>query len=117
MRRSWRINAKTRVAAVLEFPSKKVLNVQSQLEKLIAQHCYLNRSAKDGCRSYLHAYASHSLRSVFDVHRLDLAKVAVASASRCRRESVWLWAVVGRTSSRRDGGRMEASRLRTRSPF
>jgi len=34
------------------------------------------QSAKDGYRSYLHAYASHSLRSVFDVNKLDLVKVA-----------------------------------------
>jgi len=39
---------------------------------------YLNKSAKDGFRSYLQAYASHSLRSVFDVNKLDLAKVAKA---------------------------------------
>lgn len=59
-----------------EFPAAKVINVQSQLEKLISQNYYLNRSAKDGFRSYLHAYASHSLRSVFDVGKLDLVKVA-----------------------------------------
>jgi len=34
------------------------------------------QSAKDGYRSYLHAYASHSLRSIFDVQKLDLVKVA-----------------------------------------
>lgn len=34
------------------------------------------QSAKDGYRAYLQAYASHSLRSVFDVHKLDLVKVA-----------------------------------------
>ena len=34
------------------------------------------QSAKDGYRSYLHAYAAHSLRSVFDVNKLDLVKVA-----------------------------------------
>ncbi|TPX07812.1 uncharacterized protein E0L32_010499 [Thyridium curvatum] len=59
-----------------DFPAKKVINVQSQLEKLIGQNYYLHQSAKDGYRSYLHAYASHSLRSVFDIHKLDLAKVA-----------------------------------------
>ncbi|MCJ1482259.1 ATP-dependent RNA helicase [Schaereria dolodes] len=59
-----------------EFPSKRIVNVQSQLEKLIQQNYYLNKSAKDGYRSYLHAYASHSLRSVFDVNKLDLVKVA-----------------------------------------
>ncbi|EEH45360.1 ATP-dependent RNA helicase HAS1 [Paracoccidioides brasiliensis Pb18] len=59
-----------------DFPSKKIVNVQSQLEKLIGQNYYLNKSAKDGYRSYLQAYASHSLRSVFNVHKLDLVKVA-----------------------------------------
>jgi len=34
------------------------------------------QSAKDGYRSYLHAYASHSLRSVFDVNKLDMVKLA-----------------------------------------
>ncbi|EOO00313.1 putative atp-dependent rna helicase has1 protein [Phaeoacremonium minimum UCRPA7] len=59
-----------------DFPASKIQNIQSQLEKLIGQNYYLNQSAKEGYRSYLHAYASHSLRSVFDVHKLDLAKVA-----------------------------------------
>ncbi|KAL8730523.1 MAG: hypothetical protein Q9181_004622 [Wetmoreana brouardii] len=59
-----------------EFPSKRIMNIQSQLEKLIGQNYYLNKSAKDGYRSYLQAYASHSLRSIFDVHKLDLNKVA-----------------------------------------
>lgn len=59
-----------------DFPSNKLMNVQSQLEKLISGNYYLNKSAKDGYRSYLQAYASHSLRSVFDVNKLDLNKVA-----------------------------------------
>ncbi|KAF2842026.1 DEAD-domain-containing protein [Patellaria atrata CBS 101060] len=62
-----------------EIPAKKILNIQSQLELLIGKNYYLNKaccSAKDGYKSYLQAYASHSLRSVFDVHKLDLVKVA-----------------------------------------
>ncbi|GAW25780.1 putative ATP-dependent RNA helicase HAS1 [Rosellinia necatrix] len=59
-----------------DFPAKKILNIQSQLEKLINSNYYLNQSAKEGYRAYLHAYASHSLRTVFDVSKLDLAKVA-----------------------------------------
>ncbi|KAF4831453.1 ATP-dependent RNA helicase HAS1 [Colletotrichum tropicale] len=59
-----------------DFPANKIANIQSLLEKLITQNYYLNKSAKDGYRSYLHAYASHSLRTVFDVNKLDLAKVA-----------------------------------------
>ncbi|GKT86515.1 ATP-dependent RNA helicase HAS1 [Colletotrichum tofieldiae] len=59
-----------------DFPANKIANIQSLLEKLINQNYYLNKSAKDGYRSYLHAYASHSLRTVFDINKLDLAKVA-----------------------------------------
>lgn len=59
-----------------DFPAKKIINVQSQLEKLISQNYYLNKSAKDGYKSYLQAYSSHSLHSVFDVTKLDLVKVA-----------------------------------------
>ncbi|KAM0264273.1 hypothetical protein ACHAQJ_000762 [Trichoderma viride] len=59
-----------------EFPRKKIINVQSQLEKLIGKNYYLQQSAKDAFKSYLHAYASHSLRSVYDVQKLDLAKIA-----------------------------------------
>lgn len=59
-----------------EFPSSKVRNVQSQLERLLQQNYHLHQAAKEGYRSYLHYYASHSLRSVFDIHKLDLAKVA-----------------------------------------
>ncbi|GAW15004.1 ATP-dependent RNA helicase HAS1 [Xylariales sp. No.14919] len=59
-----------------DFPAKKILNIQSQLEKLINNNYYLNQSAKEGYRAYLHAYASHSLRTVFDINKLDLAKVA-----------------------------------------
>lgn len=58
------------------FPDKKIINIQSQLEKLIKSNYYLNKSAKDGYKSYLQAYSSHSLRTVFDVTKLDLIKVA-----------------------------------------
>ncbi|CAG9944445.1 unnamed protein product [Clonostachys rosea f. rosea IK726] len=59
-----------------EFPAKKIKPVQSQLEKLIGQNYFLSQSAKEAFKSYLHAYASHSLRSVYDVNKLDLTKVA-----------------------------------------
>ncbi|KAJ9662016.1 ATP-dependent RNA helicase [Coniosporium apollinis] len=59
-----------------ELPASKILNIQAQLEALISKNYYLNRSAKEGYRSYLNAYASHSLRSVFDINKLDLVKVA-----------------------------------------
>lgn len=50
----------------------------SQLEKLISKNYYLNQSAKDGFRAYIQAYASYSLKTIFDVTSLDLAKVARA---------------------------------------
>jgi ATP-dependent RNA helicase DDX18/HAS1 len=59
-----------------EFPQSKIANVQSQLERLVEKNYYLNRSAKDGFRSYLHAYASHSLKNIFSINDLDLTKVA-----------------------------------------
>ncbi|TVY23251.1 ATP-dependent RNA helicase [Lachnellula hyalina] len=59
-----------------DFPAKKIVNVQSQLEKLISQNHYLNQSAKNGYKSYIQAYASHSLRTIFDVNKLDLVKLA-----------------------------------------
>jgi ATP-dependent RNA helicase DDX18/HAS1 len=49
-----------------------------QLEKLIDNNYYLNKSARDGYRSYLQAYASYSLKKIFNVNDLDLAKVAKA---------------------------------------
>ncbi|KAJ3344948.1 ATP-dependent RNA helicase, partial [Kappamyces sp. JEL0680] len=50
----------------------------TQLERLMEKNYYLNKSGKDGFRSYIQAYASHSLKQIFDVNALDLAKVARA---------------------------------------
>ncbi|KIK71286.1 hypothetical protein GYMLUDRAFT_33429 [Collybiopsis luxurians FD-317 M1] len=60
------------------FPQDRILNIQSQLEKLLSKNYYLHQSAKDGFRSYLQAYASYSLKKIFDVNALDLAKVGKA---------------------------------------
>ncbi len=46
------------------------------MEKLIEKNYYLNRSAKEGYRSYLQAYASHALKNIFNVNELDLQKAA-----------------------------------------
>ncbi|AGO12010.1 AaceriAGR333Cp [[Ashbya] aceris (nom. inval.)] len=59
-----------------EFPANKIANVQSQLEKLLKTNYELNKIAKDGYRSYLQAYASHSLKTVYQIDKLDLVKVA-----------------------------------------
>lgn len=59
-----------------EFPVNKIVNIQGQLEKLIKQNYYLNQAAKDGYRAYLQAYASHHLKTVYQINNLDLVKVA-----------------------------------------
>lgn len=59
-----------------QFPTGKIANVQSQLEQLIEKNYYLNQSARDAFRSYLQSYATYHLKSIFDVNKLDLAKVA-----------------------------------------
>ncbi|KAL6304213.1 DEAD-domain-containing protein [Sparassis latifolia] len=60
------------------FPANQIKNVQSQLEKLLHKNYFLHQSARDGYRSYLQAYASYSLKKIFDVNQLDLAKVGKA---------------------------------------
>jgi ATP-dependent RNA helicase DDX18/HAS1 len=49
-----------------------------QLEKLLQKNYFLHNSAKDGFRAYLQSYASYSLKKIFDVNQLDLAKVGKA---------------------------------------
>ncbi|PWA42774.1 P-loop containing nucleoside triphosphate hydrolases superfamily protein [Artemisia annua] len=61
-----------------EFDEKKIANVQSHLEKLVSTNFYLNKSAKDAYRSYLLSYNSHSMKEIFNVHRLDLQAVAAS---------------------------------------
>ncbi|KAF9187479.1 ATP-dependent RNA helicase [Haplosporangium sp. Z 767] len=61
-----------------QFPTSKIANVQSQLEKLVEKNYYLNKSARDGYRSYLQSYASYAQKGTFDVNKLDLVKVAKA---------------------------------------
>ena len=61
-----------------EFPTNKVANVQSQLQRLIEKNYYLNKAARDAYRSYLLAYESHSHRDIFNVHDLDLQAVGLA---------------------------------------
>ncbi|CAN1856573.1 DEAD-box ATP-dependent RNA helicase 51 [Linum perenne] len=67
-----------------EFDEKKLANVQPHLylgmlqEKLVANNYYLNQSAKDAYRSYILAYNSHSMKDIFNVHKLDLQAVAAS---------------------------------------
>lgn len=64
-----------------DFPSSKLANVQSQLERLVEKNYYLHTSAKDAFRSTILAYNSHSLKEIFNVHRLDLQVSAAAAVT------------------------------------
>ncbi|KAL9240706.1 hypothetical protein vseg_014894 [Gypsophila vaccaria] len=66
-----------------DFDQKKLANVQSHLEKLVGNNYYLNKSAKDAYRSYILAYNSHSMKDVFNVHKLDLQAVAASFCFSC----------------------------------
>ena len=41
-------------------------------EKYVANDYNLNKIAKEAYRAYIAAYNSHSLKDIFNVHRLDL---------------------------------------------
>eukprot|EP00933_Yihiella_yeosuensis_P004091 TRINITY_DN10800_c0_g1_i1.p1 TRINITY_DN10800_c0_g1~~TRINITY_DN10800_c0_g1_i1.p1 ORF type:complete len:678 (+),score=172.20 TRINITY_DN10800_c0_g1_i1:56-2089(+) len=62
--------------AEYNFPLSKLSNIQAQLERVIEKNYHLHRSSRDAYRSYMHAYAAHSHKDCFDVHKLDLAQVA-----------------------------------------
>ncbi|XP_064628764.1 ATP-dependent RNA helicase DDX18-like [Lineus longissimus] len=61
-----------------EFSWSKISNIQPQLEKLIEKNYFLHRSAQDAYKGYIRAYASHSLKTIFDVHKVDLTKTALS---------------------------------------
>ncbi|KAK7485195.1 hypothetical protein BaRGS_00023605 [Batillaria attramentaria] len=59
-----------------QFSWAKVANIQAQLEKLISKNYFLHKSAQEAYKGYVRAYASHALKSTFDVEKLDLTGVA-----------------------------------------
>ncbi|KAL0274928.1 UNVERIFIED_CONTAM: hypothetical protein PYX00_002945 [Menopon gallinae] len=61
-----------------EFSWSKIADIQQQLEKLIGKNYFLNMSAKEAFKSYVRAYDSHHLKTIFDITTLDLAKVALS---------------------------------------
>ncbi|XP_068663474.1 DEAD-box ATP-dependent RNA helicase 27-like isoform X1 [Aristolochia californica] len=61
-----------------EFDEKKIVNVHSHLESLVETNYYLNKSAKEAYRSYILAYNSHSMKDIFNVHRLDFKAIAAS---------------------------------------
>lgn len=58
-----------------EFSWSKIADIQLQLEKLITKNYFLNMSAKEAFKGYVRAYDSHHLKTIFDIHTLDLIKV------------------------------------------
>lgn len=59
-----------------EFSWSRIADIQLQLEKLITRNYFLNQSAKEAFKSYVRAYDSHQLKTIFDVNTLDLEAVA-----------------------------------------
>ncbi|KAJ8724397.1 hypothetical protein PYW08_015871 [Mythimna loreyi] len=59
-----------------EFSWNKIADIQLQLEKLISRNYFLNQSAKEAFKSYLRAYDSHHLKTIFDIDTIDMAKVS-----------------------------------------
>lgn len=53
-----------------------ILFLLFQLEKLMSSNYFLNRSGKDGFKSYVRAYDSHHLKDIFDISTLNLTNVA-----------------------------------------
>ncbi|KAG6477803.1 hypothetical protein ZIOFF_061235 [Zingiber officinale] len=60
----------------VEFNENRISNLQSHLETIVGENYHLSQSAKDAYRSYILAYNSHSMKNVFDAHRLNLKDVA-----------------------------------------
>ncbi|XP_059142196.1 ATP-dependent RNA helicase DDX18-like [Physella acuta] len=59
-----------------QFQWSKVANIQPQLEKLISKNFYLHKTAQEGFKAYIRAYASHKQKAIFDVAKLDITKSA-----------------------------------------
>jgi len=59
-----------------EFSWSKISNIQPQLEKLIEQNYFLNKSAKEAFKGYVRSYDSHHLKEIFDVNTLELQSAA-----------------------------------------
>eukprot|EP00919_Chromeraceae_sp_WS-2016_P062081 GHVR01147070.1.p1 GENE.GHVR01147070.1~~GHVR01147070.1.p1 ORF type:complete len:539 (+),score=145.70 GHVR01147070.1:151-1617(+) len=58
------------------FPQNKLIQAQAQTERLIEKNYHLHRVSRDAYKGYIHAYASHSMKDIFNVTKLDLQKVA-----------------------------------------
>lgn len=62
-----------------EFPTNKLSSaVQNHLERIIEENYFLNKAGREAFRSYLNAYATHTLKNIFNISQLNLAKAAKA---------------------------------------
>ncbi|XP_038870979.1 ATP-dependent RNA helicase DDX18-like [Salvelinus namaycush] len=59
-----------------EFSWAKISDIQGQLNKLIEKNYYLHKSAQEAYKSYVRAYDSHSLKTIYSVNTLNLPMVA-----------------------------------------
>jgi len=59
-----------------EFPTKKLINVQNEMENVILQNYNLATNAQAAFRDACLAYANHSLKKVFDIGKLDVQKLS-----------------------------------------
>ncbi|WCJ32528.1 ATP-dependent RNA helicase HAS1 [Euphorbia peplus] len=66
-----------------EFVEKKLANVESHLEKLVANNYHLNHLARAAYRSYILAYNSHPMNDIYNVHSLDMQAVAKSFCFSC----------------------------------
>ena len=98
-----------------EFRTHKVANVQSQLQSLIEKNYYLNKAARDAYRSYLLAYASHSLRDIFNVHELDLQAVGLAFGFTTPPRVDLAFSAKGNTKRRHNGQKLKTKGGKDRS--
>ena len=54
------------------------MNVAEEFRLTIAENYYLLRSAQEAFKSFLNAYAGHSLKQIFDLSRINLDKLAAS---------------------------------------
>jgi ATP-dependent RNA helicase DDX18/HAS1 len=59
-----------------EYELPKTKNIQSHLEKIVAENYYLHKSAREAYRSYMQGYAQHTNKGCFNVAALDVLAVA-----------------------------------------
>uniref|UniRef100_A0A2P2I0P8 ATP-dependent RNA helicase n=1 Tax=Hirondellea gigas TaxID=1518452 RepID=A0A2P2I0P8_9CRUS len=60
----------------IEVQQDKIYKIQRQLEKLMNKNYFLASSGRLAFKSYIHAYMKHRNKEIFNVHHMDMSKVA-----------------------------------------